>query len=42
MKLIRAQGLDMSTNDREEIVKSAEKELVGYINSQSFLTRKTY
>jgi len=36
MKLIRAQGLDMSTNDREEIMKSAEKEVVGYINSQSF------
>ncbi|TKC16388.1 flavodoxin family protein [Robertmurraya kyonggiensis] len=36
MKLIRAQGLDMSTNDKEEIMKSAEKELVDYINSQSF------
>jgi len=36
MKLIRAQGLDMSTNNKEEIMKSAEKELVGYINSQSF------
>lgn len=34
MKLIRAQGLDMSTNDREEIMKSTEKELVDYINWQ--------
>lgn len=36
MKLIRAQGLDMSTKDKEEIIKSAEKELVSYINTLSF------
>lgn len=35
MKLIRAQGLDILTNNKEEIIKSAEKELVGYINSLS-------
>jgi hypothetical protein len=34
MKLIRAQGLDMSINDKEEIMKSTEKELVDYINWQ--------
>jgi len=31
MKLIRAQGLDLSTNDKEEIMKTAEEELVGHI-----------
>ena len=36
MKLIRAQGLDMLTNNKEEIIQSAEEKLVGYINSLSF------